>query len=258
MPPSPSITQSAGIWKMEKVTQILSSTTDLIQLRPSDEDETKNSGDPFQAMVHKDLLCFFSTYYRAALQGGFLEASNKSVVLDLKTADCQYLVGWLYSGRLPDVSRNQLFGLYVFADKTDVLALRRAIMTRIVTSENQMLPAFSQAAVALNSLPSSSPLYRYLLDTYTHHWLSKYPTSEDMLPNGFLVDWIKRAADRTCKISEEPCSKYPCCEENSCNYHEHESVEEWTYTCGASKDFSAKRRDHSRLVNKTNPKTNGA
>ena len=178
-------------------------------------------------MVHEDLLCFFSEYYRAALQGGFLEAGNKSVVLDLKTADCHSLVGWLYTGRLPDAPRNDLFGLYVFADSTDILALRRAIMTRVVKSENQTLPTFSEAAVALDSLPSTSPLYRYLLDTYTHHWMFEYATKEDMLPYGFLMDWIERAAKRTCVVSEESCSKCPCCDTNFCDYHEHGSFEEW-------------------------------
>ncbi|KAH0263806.1 hypothetical protein KCU91_g12479, partial [Aureobasidium melanogenum] len=165
----------------------LSSTTDMIQVTAATEDDTEDdasekSSKPFQALIDKD-LCFFSTDYRAALRGGFLESRNKSVVLDLKTTDCRHLIEWLYSGRLPDVLRTtQLFSLYVFADKTDILALRRAIMTRVVEVDETM-PAFFEAAVALDSLSSTSPLYRWLLDTYVHHWMSKYPTEEDMLPN---------------------------------------------------------------------------
>ncbi|KAH0038579.1 hypothetical protein KCU78_g1471, partial [Aureobasidium melanogenum] len=262
MASSPSVTESLGIWEVKKVTQILSNTTDMIQVTAATEDDidtdaASKSSKPFQALIHKSLLCFFSQYYRAALQGGFLEAGRKSVVLELDIEDCQYFVGWLYSGQLPDVPMpGHLFELYIFADKTDVLALRRAIMTKIIRMEHKMMPTFHEIAVALDSLPSTSPLYRWLLDTCVHHWVSKYPIAVT-LPNGFLVDWIKGAADRTCTTTEGYCSECPCCEQNSCNYHEHESVEEWTSTCGVSKETQAKLPDHSYLVNEPSPKIDG-
>ncbi|KAH0394278.1 hypothetical protein KCU89_g11532, partial [Aureobasidium melanogenum] len=94
MASSPSVTESSGIWEVKKVSQILSNTTDIIQVTASPEGDTDDdaaaakSSKPFQALIHKNLLCFFSTYYRAALQGGFLEAGNKSVVLELDFENC--------------------------------------------------------------------------------------------------------------------------------------------------------------------------
>lgn len=173
-------------------------------------------------MVHKDLLCFFSKCYRAALQGGFLEAGNKSVVLELKTADCQYFVGCVYTGRLPDVPRADLFPLYVFADKTDMLAVRRAIMTRVAGCGDDIPPEFCEAAVTLNSLPSTSPLYQWLLHTYTRHSLSGCLEAKDALPYAFLLDWINEGRNGTRTNSSKYCRK--C--QHPCNYHEHESVEE--------------------------------
>ncbi|KAG9568788.1 hypothetical protein KCU71_g7233, partial [Aureobasidium melanogenum] len=177
MASSPSVTESSGIWEVKKVSQILSNTTDIIQVTASPEGDTDDnavaakSSKPFQALIHKNLLCFFSTYYRAALQGGFLEAGNKSVILELDFENCQYFIGWLYSGRLPDVPMpGHLFELYIFADKTDILALRRAIMTKIMKMEHKTMPTFHEIAVALDSLPSTSPLYHWILDTCVHHW----------------------------------------------------------------------------------------
>lgn len=195
----------------------------------TEEGQSEATNKPFQAIVQKELHCYFSPYYRAALKGSFSEYANKSVVLELDPMTCRMLVGWLYSGKLPAfLGWNSTFSLYVFANRTDILALRRAIMTRIVNFEvGDRIPGFEASAIALSSLPSTSPLYRWLLEAYIHHWMADYETLDDMLPNWFLVDWVKGAAARKCEVTEDDCGRCPCCKYNACNYHEHESIEEW-------------------------------
>ncbi|KAH0278493.1 hypothetical protein KCU91_g2427, partial [Aureobasidium melanogenum] len=270
MASSPSVAESAGMWNLDNVTAILGCTTDTIQLRSGDEDHTSEDTDEddfqteksettyktFRASVQKELLCYFSPYYRAALKGGFSEAASKSVVLELDPMVCCMLVGWLYSGKLPKwIEWAQILSLYVFADRTDMLALRRAIMTRIVHIEvGDRIPRFEVAAIALNSLPSTSPLYRWLLNAYIHHWMADYETLDDTLPNWFLVDWVRGAAARKCEVTEDDCGRCPCCEYNACNYHEHENTEEWKSTCFAAKGCKAKRPDNAFLVVNSNIK----
>ncbi|THX34798.1 hypothetical protein D6D12_00764 [Aureobasidium pullulans] len=187
---------TAAAWSLRITTKILGRTTGIIKVRSTDEDE--NDDEAFKGVIHKTLLCCYSKYYRAALQGAFAEASSRSIVLDLDPVSCNTLIGWLYSGKLPTGGRReQFFALYIFAGKTDMLVLRRAIMTRVVgtKSDGLALPSFEKAALALNSLPQTSPLYRWLLDTYIHDWLPEYKAPEDVLPNGFLVDWLTSLSD---------------------------------------------------------------
>ncbi|KAI4727166.1 hypothetical protein E4T49_05084 [Aureobasidium sp. EXF-10728] len=267
-----SVPECAKEWNPFQVAKILGRARETIQLTPTNnetDEELKytiklEDGKTFQAAVHKDLLCWFSTYYRAALKGGFSEATSQSLVLELNSECCYLLVSWLYTGRwaISDLRWRFLFNLYVFADKTDMLALRRSIMTVVRTwrQDIRMLPVLEHAAIALKSLPSSSPLYRWLLDLYTHHWMSYRKHPDDVLPNEFLMAWVKRAAARKCVVTTGPCADCPCCKAAICDFHEHESIEEWRSTCGAGKDSQVKQPDGSSLKNKaghkTSPKTN--
>ncbi|KAI4718790.1 hypothetical protein E4T48_05055 [Aureobasidium sp. EXF-10727] len=218
------------------------------------DDDLEQDGKPFQAMVHRDLLCLFSPYYQAALKGEFSEAGKKTLDVELDFMAGRMLVGWLYSGRFTCVGGwESLFSLYVFADKTDMLALRRAIMTVIldVTKRPKRMPSFLQVSLALESLPSTSPLYRWILARYVHHWMPKYETPDTELPNEFLMEWLKAAAVRTCEVQLGSCSDCPCCRLDACDFHEHESIEEWK----SSKDFVVKQPNVASLKNKTGHKT---
>ncbi|PIA95006.1 hypothetical protein CB0940_08159 [Cercospora beticola] len=79
--------------------------------------------------VHKGVLCFYSGYFNACLNGDFVEA--RSGVVDLVEEDpdrFKDFVGWLYTRQLPvdheskDVGEQwrDVFRLWVFADKRQV------------------------------------------------------------------------------------------------------------------------------------------
>ncbi|CAD0111387.1 unnamed protein product [Aureobasidium uvarum] len=227
-----SVAECAKRWNAFQVAKIIGRATEMIQLTPTnnepdegvtDTTESENGSKTFQAAVH-----------------------NKSLVLELDSECCYLLIGWLYTGQrtTSKLRWDLLFNLYVFADKTDMLALRRHIMTVIRTwRTHSQPPLFEDATIALESLPPFSPSYRWLLDLYTHHWMPDYRAPEDVLPNGFLMAWIKRAAARTCVVKREACADCPCCEAALCDFHEHESIGEWKLTCG------------NKTSHKTSPKT---
>lgn len=71
----------------------------------------------FSATVHRELLCYYSPYYTAALKGGFAEAQTNTITVDLSDEETADLVSWLYSGQIISSYYSQLFDVYVFADE---------------------------------------------------------------------------------------------------------------------------------------------
>jgi hypothetical protein len=74
--------------------------------------------------------------YIAALLRGFKEATSPHFDLELGKWDAENFVRWLYSGQLGDRLSGpmvlELIRLYIFADKFDIPALRRKILTELV------------------------------------------------------------------------------------------------------------------------------
>ncbi|KAF2759516.1 hypothetical protein EJ05DRAFT_526157 [Pseudovirgaria hyperparasitica] len=155
--------------------------------------------------VHEDLLCQYSTYFRARLRGNFAESGTRAVQLEHITPEVfEAFLDFLYYGRLPtppeiwftetdvvstqpfdrlsiaskdtsDVADPQvslfeilLIDLYAFADYYDIPALRMALIKSIHTSASasSWIPWFSTVRHAYDILPSNSPLCRLLVEMY--------------------------------------------------------------------------------------------
>jgi hypothetical protein len=118
----------------------------------------------WKALVHKTLHCHYSTYYGAAICGGFREATSDHLNLVLNRTCAEWFVRWLYSGQLRSqhsgCHTDELFRLYIFADEKDILALRRAVMTRLMRQGLDHLP-YCYIAIVTESLPPSAPLYKW-------------------------------------------------------------------------------------------------
>ncbi|CAD0092455.1 unnamed protein product [Aureobasidium mustum] len=180
-------TRIAKLWDLSQSTNVLANSTEMIMLKSNENDAPKNdsvkvgseeSNRPYQARVHKDLLCLFSTYYRTTLQEVDLGIFDNSLSLNLDSMACHML--------------------------TDMLALRRTVMTEVVR-DTPPVPPLEQAAIVLNLLPSTAPLYGWLLDQFTHHVVLQYDTPTSLLPNEFLVDWVKRALHEGLQEWESTC-----------------------------------------------------
>ena len=200
----------------------------------------------FSATVHRELLCYYSPYYTAALKGGFAEAQTNTITVDLSDEETADLVSWLYSGQIISSYYSQLFDIYVFADEKKMLALRRSLMSKIVLccnashedSEANEINYFGLDDMLpyIYRLPPSCGLFRYLADFYVHHWILMpcdvrfdKEDPDKRIPREFYWYVIKAlAADRnrmiTPKASNLLCR---CCQHSSCNYHEHVNGDEW-------------------------------
>ena len=118
--------------------------------------------------IRRDLLCFYSKYFDAALNGPFEVTFDADHIFTLEDTNDHVLSAfatWTTTGRLylnPESSQYSflddrfLVKLYILADKIDCLALRRMIMTILVAKEK--LPAYSVIELAVTNLPTSSPL----------------------------------------------------------------------------------------------------
>lgn len=175
--------------------------------------------------VNKELLCYFSPYYHAALHGRFAEARQKIFEVDLTGKQLHVFINWVQTGRLELHSwdREDRVKLYIFADFVDILALRRQILT-----EPDRMEKYREVGVVISSLPSTSPFRMRIADHYAMHWEPEDDKHDPVdvldvtLHREFLGD-IEKSVIRAKAMKLAGC---PCCG-NPCRYHEHVSEEEW-------------------------------
>ncbi|KAG9952912.1 hypothetical protein KCU85_g1700, partial [Aureobasidium melanogenum] len=193
-----------GVWTRSEVRGIIATTDDFVELISKDDDQ---SGDGSHvAEVHRDLLCFFAPYYRAIFKGNFKEVMHNTVILEMDQACCSMFVEWLYTGFIPQHDPWSLCQLYIFADQTMNLTLRRTIMTQLFDSKFD--PSIND--------PNTAALLKY----------------NDALYDGIPVDFARELKTRLAPHREVP-QDCPCCH-SPCNYHEHDNTEEWESSCGDS------------------------
>jgi hypothetical protein len=157
-------------------------------------------------------------------------------------------VTWLYSGKFAEEEGyGMLFELYVFADKTDVPAMKKDIMTYIHRhSHRKGSPDIKDATKAFQVLPKSCGLVRWLADRYVHHdRCPVYINPELRLhvmgarDHGYHYECSRSGviafADPCCTTVQElhcDCSSRCIDKERTkrgqaCAYHEHATIEEW-------------------------------
>ncbi|KAL9631775.1 MAG: hypothetical protein Q9164_005706, partial [Protoblastenia rupestris] len=127
--------------------------------------------------IHKDLLCNVSSFFRAALRGGFKEACDQSIDLledDPDTFERSQL--WLYSRELRDASETTkdvkwtvLVRVFLFGEARGIPEL-----------QNAAIDLFLDKYVIQNEIPTTllnmiygstrddSPLRRLMVDTMAH------------------------------------------------------------------------------------------
>lgn len=175
--------------------------------------------------VNKELLCYFSPYYHAALHGRFAESRQKIFQVDLTGKQLHVFVNWLHTGRLELHSwdREDRLKLYIFADFVDILALRRQIMT-----EPDRMEKYREVGVVISSLPGTSPFRVRIADHYAHHWEPEDDKHDsisalEITSHREFFDDIKKSYAR---VDPDEAAGCPCCG-NPCRYHEHINEEEW-------------------------------
>lgn len=185
--------------------------------------------------VHTTLLCHFSPYYRAAIEGGFSERDNEFFDIDVDARTLEIAVFWMYSCRMSPAEDGatlleELVKVYLFADKYDFLALRRDVFARWLCADTPtLLVGFATINLAYACLPANSPLLRFLAMTYIHHW--KVPKGDEperiedlkTAPAAFLAAvLVGKGDDQDIHTTWDNCD----CFSRQCEFHEHENPAE--------------------------------
>lgn len=228
---------------------IIAKSSEMIELQSQGECDD----EIFRATVHKELLCFYSTYYTAAIKGRFAEAEQDKFVLELNCEQTRFFVTWLYSGRLehhPDngLDSEDAYALYTFADQTNIIALRRTIMSFLIDSTLRWLREHhfpGDLEKVIPRFPDQSQLRRFLLEEATTIWIDDSRLHSqgienfivhDQVPDGYPRDFFvqlfegyclgmeKKKKDGGKRTADHTCYDFPC------EHHEHSHKREWQ-TC---------------------------
>ena len=166
--------------------------------------------------IHKTLLCLFSRYYAAALNGIYKESSDGLKPIEGSSASARLgeeLTTWLYSGRL--TSMEDLPFLYILADRYEFSALRRDILAalrRSYKTENSC-PPYDVVNTAFEDLPTTSALCRLYVDRYVEHWDPGFDDKDEAekratLHQDFLQNVLVRSALVRARKDRKACR---CC-----------------------------------------------
>jgi hypothetical protein len=221
-----------------RLTKIYSDATSrsptIITLRATDGETTT---------VHKELLIFFSKYFKAALEDPFAESTQITLGVDLSGLNLHRFKIWLYTGEIADPKHQEGICecanhvlLYIFADMMDILALRRKVMDYI-TLRAPLLPEYDTVRIIFTNLPATSPLRKHTLRTYIAHWEAGVDGKDEYAKavsndtegvlKGFMEEFQRGVARRATDHDVDSTEDCACCGD-ACRYHEHESHAEWS------------------------------
>jgi hypothetical protein len=156
--------------------------------------------------VHRGLLSFYSGYFRAALDGGFLEANTGVVKLEIEEPTVfDGFVKWLYTTKVckDDITEqnnaeyfNFIVKLWIFGDRREIPLLMNEMIDFLHQSVVRawMLPSNSVTEVYDNTTEESA-LRRLLVDMYANLAAKKHAVSftpgSDTYNKQFRCDLVK-------------------------------------------------------------------
>ena len=188
--------------------------------------------------VHKEIICHYSAYFRAACKGEFLEAKTGKVKLPEDRIELfDLFVKWVYSQNLEKVLADvadvalpfwtALIDLYVLADRLQVLTLKNAILDRMLCKAHGALrdsrgrdkfPSNADICHAYENTPPTSPITTFLAELFALR--RDFTIEKDEVPKDYLYDLALGLRLRwDCRYGLPPLMKEPC------RYHEHDGAE---------------------------------
>ncbi|THW87389.1 hypothetical protein D6D15_06727 [Aureobasidium pullulans] len=244
------------IWSSDAVCDIITTKTNLLDC---------HARGGFHAIIHRDLLSYFSTYYAALIEGGFAEAGTDNIKFDLDYAPATLLVTWLYTGSISRSAQySDIFDLYLFADMTDLGALRKDIIDYLFkNSSSKGNPDLGDVTKVCATLTMSSGLVRWMVDRYGHHWapyntkrpeytdaVAKHKDFFEQVDGSHANQFMYECRNTGVAGRGDPCCDVPVavhcncgCEQRikrkrpqSCRYHEHATIDEWRACAGGAFD----------------------
>ncbi|THW55651.1 hypothetical protein D6D20_09330 [Aureobasidium pullulans] len=178
--------------------------------------------------ISKVLLCESSSYFHAALNGGFMEAKTNRILLDERLELFEIFHTWLYKNDLdfleleaelkePMEVQTAYVELYCFADRRGVMALGDQILKKFdqFVRPEGMPVRLDTGIISLvwSNLPENSGLCRYLVaierDATRCHLPSREEIDYDWLPGYFISALLKLTDDETDWFHKASVQKQP-------------------------------------------------
>jgi hypothetical protein len=206
-------------------------------------------------VVHESLLTHFSKFFRAALLGGFKEASDKIVPLHHQCPRIfELFVHWLYYQQFPDAyfhddpaiielfqdqirvpkkysSIDTLIKLHVFGDEYDVKALMKdtldELFHQVVSTTRDVYMPPSSIDYAFEHLGPSAPMCRQLVSLTCYLDKEEHKDSVDTQSITSL-DFFRMAFEkyRVCDAVNPDFPGANLFDPRLCDEHEHKSLRE--------------------------------
>lgn len=165
-------------------------------------DVGNGDGDSHTFVVHKEIICHHSPFFKAACTGHFREAEDRVVKLPDDRAELfDIFLQWLYSQNLQQVfaevtlpAWTTFIELYILADKLQVRTLKSAIMDQMVcravaaggSYQREKFPTNADIRLAYETTPPTSPMRQFLAELFA--FLQELPIDKDEVPKDYLYD----------------------------------------------------------------------
>lgn len=150
--------------------------------------------------LHKKILCDVAPYFKAAFEGGFVEATDQTLELpDEDSTMFEHFELWVYTGKFlangeseANISWESLVGLYIFGKIRGVPDLQNAAIDVLIDKQSSLneIPT-NQLSRIYDCTPEDSPLRRLFVD-----WMACLPTifpndRHTPTPAGAPYQWFK-------------------------------------------------------------------
>jgi len=174
--------------------------------------------------VHKDLLCFYSDYFRAAFNGSFKEAAERKIELAGVTVNVfEHFQVWLYTRRLNplELMVSELIHLWIFGDQHQIPLLQNYAVDGLFEKRTkEYCFAAGMALLVYEKTLPGSPLRRAIIEIYASCVLQESENSQLRLA-GFwsvesLIDLVRAVESRPKGLNQYALQK-----RDKCFFHVH-------------------------------------
>ncbi|KAI4847774.1 hypothetical protein E4T44_04323 [Aureobasidium sp. EXF-8845] len=182
-------------------------------------------------LIHKDLLIFYSDYFRAAFNGSFSEATERKISLSDERVDVFSVVNqFVYTRQLShqldsDLQWEVLFRTWLFGNKYLMPSLQNKVMSVLFAKNKKtnVVPTLWLKLTYDNTLPGS-PLRSFIVDFTAYKLDITIPEFGKLWPHEALIDLLKVVGAK----SKEDIGSYTLPEANNrkCYYHIHADGED--------------------------------
>jgi hypothetical protein len=187
--------------------------------------------------VHHGLICFHSSFFRGALQGGFSESANKEVVLPAEEKEpFRTFLSWIYRMQLHDAGVNfimttgtqaiHMIKTYIFADKRGIPGLKNAIIDLLISAQiaERCIPTRTMQK-AWEGTSENDGLRKLFVDWHVYCPLVPHFVKVGQ-PDLYLKEMLLVVLDRVIRRDSRPARRSDAeWKRLKCLYHDHIGAE---------------------------------